>query len=222
MAALTRRLEADLQQLQLRAVPGGAAGAQAASPATSHLQGSASLGPLLQQRRSASTDVGAPSGTGTSPRRLHPEAAGSSSKLQAATSQQQTPALASQQEQQQLQQQHMSGTGTFARPALSASLSPLSGGTYATPASSLLQRSGSFEAALQEAPASTSSTAAGGAGPPRHVSGPSLSLTAAPGAASLDDAAPGDRQSSLANALQQLKSATDKGSSRWGGVGIQA
>lgn len=92
------------------------------------------------------------------------------------------------------------------QPAASSGFSGLpSGGTYATPASSLLQRSASLETPhLQQAvPYSATSTAAGPAG---------LALRR-DSFASLDGTP--DRQAALGQALRQLQAATEKGANRW-------
>lgn len=91
------------------------------------------------------------------------------------------------------------------QPAASSGFSGMpSGGTYATPASSLLQRSASLETPhLQQAPPhSAASTAAGPSG---------LALRR-DSFASLDGTP--DRQAALAHTLRQLQAATEKGANR--------
>ncbi len=208
VAALTRRLEADLQLNASSASPkpfvGPAASASAGTAVRSQLGGSlegmrgsyegAVLNPASTSR------LGLPAGS-TSKQALP-------SRL--ANQQQQAAASALPHASQQQQQQRPEQSEQQA-PSSSSLAASFTGGTFATPASSLL-RSGSLDTMppasqqQQQATGSAVSTAAGGgaAGALRRDSFASL------------DGTP-DRQASLAAALKQVQASTDKGAHRWAG-----
>lgn len=200
VAALTRRLEADLQLSASAASPKAFVGPAA----------SASVGTAARDQLGGSFEGMRGSYEGAT---LHPTSvprssfpAGSSSKQalpsRLASQQQQAAATAQRTSQQQAQQQAPSGS------TLSAAHTS---GTFATPASSLL-RSGSLDTVpqpsqqQQQAPNSEASTAAGGG---------AMEAMRRDSFASLDGTP--DRQASLAAALKQLQASTGKGAHRWAG-----
>jgi hypothetical protein len=177
VAQLTRRLESDLQLTSPAAAAAAAAGGFAPSSQLRASLGSLGAAPLSAAsggRGSAATAAAASVSKQTLASRL-----GSQSMPPAPHASQQ--------------------------PAASSGFSGLpSGGTFATPASSLLQRSASLETPhpQQAVPHSAASTAAGPAG---------LALRR-DSFASLDGTP--DRQAVLGQALRQLQAATEKGANR--------
>lgn len=185
MAALTRRLESDLQ-LSSAASPTAAA----PTPAASQLRGSFDgFGSLLH---SAGSTLRTGGGAGAA----------------ASMSKQQQPAQPSRLSGQRQQAQQPGYLASSQQQAVGSSsgLGQHSSGTFATPASSLLQRSGSMDSQQALPPHSAASTAAGGMASLRRDSFASV------------DGTP-DRQASLGAALRQLQTATEKGASRWVGGG---
>lgn len=148
VAALTRRLESDLQLTS----PAGTAPPTAAAAAAS-----AGSTPAGSQLRGSFQGFGSRLGAGAASTQRGPAA------TPASVSQQPPPSWHSSQS----QQPGASSSGTAAP----------SGGTFATPASSLLRRSLSAEQQQQAAPLSAVSTAAGGVGGPRRDSFASLDGT---------------------------------------------
>lgn len=176
VAQLTRRLESDLQ-LTSPAAAAAAGGFVTASQLRASLD---SLGSAPNSAASAGRSNAVAAAAASVSKQAQPSRLGSQSLPPAPHASQQ--------------------------PAASSGFSGLpSGGTYATPASSLLQRSASLETPhLQQAvPHSATSTAAGPTG---------LALRR-DSFASLDGTP--DRQAALGQALRQLQAATEKGANRW-------
>lgn len=196
VAALTRRLEADLQLSA--ASPNAFAG-----PTASTSTGTAARGQLAGSFEGMRGSYEGVTLQHTSvPRSSFP--AGSSSKQTLPSR------LASQQQQAAAPAQPASQQQSRQAPSGSTLSAAHTSGTFATPASSLL-RTGSLDTVpqpnqqqQQEAPNSEASTAAGGG---------AVAAMRRDSFASLDGTP--DRQASLAAALMQLQASTDKGAHRW-------